>query len=118
MKTYYNFNKEQLEFIKKSIQNSLLKLGIITKVSIQQEEGRLKITSTDFQTVPVLFERLNLNFEIGEIGKIEDTKFNLITIALRVTYHYFDGGGNSHTLGWMSFIFNDKSIKIRKNIEL
>lgn len=99
-------NNNVLEYIISEINQSVARLGINTTLSISEDKdyaGKeyLKVTSTPFQTMPVLFKEIKLKGKISLFEKDNDVK---IIVGLEYRYQTFDSGSNGHTLGTFIFV--------------
>lgn len=103
-----NINLNVLNYIVKDINLSVARLGINTQLSVVEEKDYagnpyLKVCSTPFQTMPVMFKDITLegNIYVEEDNRNEDAM--KVTVRLNYRYHYFDGGSNGHPLGDCQF---------------
>ena len=105
METKMNMNV--LNYIVKDINLSVARLGINTQLAVVEKkdykgESYLAIESTSFQTMPMIFKRINL---IGGIGVQDKGDDENIIVAVRLNYKYqtFYDGSNGHQLGQFKF---------------
>ena len=108
METKMNMNV--LNYIVKDINLSVARLGINTQFAVVEKkdykgESYLAIESTSFQTMPMIFKRINL---IGGIGVQDKGDDENIIVAVRLDYKYqtFDDGSNGHRLGEVRYEVN------------
>lgn len=98
-------HKSVLEYIIKEVELSVSRLGINTNFSLVEEKdyttGRpyLKVVSTPFQTMPVIFKKINLEGSVHARPSMTDDKTIEVLICLEYRYSCFDGGSNGHHLG-------------------
>ena len=97
-------NTNVLNYIVKDINLSVARLGINTQLSVVTDEdyaGReyLKVESTPFQTMPVLFRAINIEGSVYVHQSKTDEEIIEVIVALDYRYTFFNGGSNGHTLG-------------------
>lgn len=98
-------NKSVLDYIVKDIKVSVSRLGINTNFSLVEDKeyttGRpyLKVVSTPFQTMPVIFKEINLEGDFYARPSMKDDETIEVVICLEYRYSCFDGGSNGHRLG-------------------
>jgi len=85
-------------FIENKCQSIVSRLGINTQFTI--EEKGFEITSTPFKTMPVIFEKINLE---GVLYYDNKEHYSAITVCLSYKYTHFDGGRNGCKLGNITF---------------
>lgn len=99
--------KNVLEYIVSDLQMTINRLGINATLSTKiakdyRGEEFVKIVSTPFQTMPVLFKEITID---GTIGTGEEDEKNVeVGIRLNYAYTHFRGGGNGHELGIVRYV--------------
>ena len=94
METKKQLSKKQLELLKKEIDLQLELRCIKVETTLTHKEDRLVLTSTKFQTVPMLHTNLSIT-EFGGATLYEDSeKPDMLHISIRVHANY-DGNGVS-----------------------
>ncbi|MBK9936773.1 MAG: hypothetical protein IPP05_22310 [Cytophagaceae bacterium] len=82
----------QRQEIEKIIELELIKRGISVSITVKEVTQRLKLTSSSFQTTPVLFKEI----KIIDFGSYVTEKGKVIEVGVSVSayYEHFDGGSN------------------------
>lgn len=99
-------NNNVLEYIISEVNQSVARLGINTCLSLITEKDYakndyLKVTSTPFHTMPVLFKEIHLEGRVDLFEKGNDVK---IVVTLEYRYKTFENGNNGHSLGTFIFV--------------
>ena len=110
METKNYLSARNIEDIKELIQLELLKRGITAPITTLEEvipsngnEHKLRLSTAEFQTTPVLFKTLKMAEFSSSVTKIDplkeeaDTKRSYVfaSISIHYSYSHFDGGSNS-----------------------
>lgn len=100
-------NDEQVKEIKKIIDKELEVRCIKVQTSlILDEENNFVLSSTFFQTVPVLHTRLSIEDFGGNAKKDKDNK-NVVNFWIRVHCRYYGNGASLFSITGMLNEFND-----------
>lgn len=105
--------EKQLQHLKDAIKVELTKRGYHVDIDLEEVErksygnNKLKLSSGEFQTIPVIFKSLYLT-EFGsnvesiehseQFGGEDKTKLIKVHLTINVAYQLFSMGGNSTTL--------------------
>jgi hypothetical protein len=98
-------SKETISLIQDRLNIELVKRGFHAPTTIEQKNNRIEVTSSPFQTTPVLFEELTIGSFNGGIQDHEN--LYTIDIPINVFYKSFSGGSNGVSL----FHFHAKTYK-------
>lgn len=97
-----NLHKDILDYIKGDIKTTCQRLGINAEFTIENNKDFCGnnyscIVSSDFQTMPMIFESIKI---VGGFYMKEDNE-EYYEVGVYLEYHYrnFEGGTNSCTLG-------------------
>lgn len=97
-----NLYKDILDYIKEDIKTTCQRLGINAEFTIENNKdfrgnNYSCIVSSDFQTMPMIFESIKI---VGGFYMKEDNE-EYYEVGVYLEYHYrnFEGGTNSCTLG-------------------
>jgi hypothetical protein len=98
-------SKETMLLIQESLSTELVKRGFHAPITVEQKGSRVEVTSSPFQTIPVLFKELT----VGSFNSVVQEHEELYTIDISITVFYkmFDGGNNGVKL----FHFHAKTYK-------
>ena len=101
------FNEKIINEIAKTIQNGLLRIGITTNVKVDKHNDTLSVTTSDFQTQPVLFKRVYID-GVGKIVSRNPDAESIFNCSLYLDYRWesFLGGRNGTELGQVDLIIN------------
>lgn len=97
-----NLHKDILDYIKEDIKTTCQRLGINAEFTIENNKdfrgnNYFCIVSSDFQTMPMIFESINI---VGGLYMKEDNEeYYEVGVFLEYHYRHFEGGTNSCTLG-------------------
>ena len=98
-------SKETISLIQDRLNIELVKRGFHAPTTIEQKANRIEVSSTPFQTRPVLFEELTIGSFNGGIQDHEN--LYTIDIPIKVFYKSFSGG----TKGVSLFHFHAQTFK-------
>lgn len=108
-----------IETIKEKISDELLKRGIDVTIDVTEEDGKVWIKSSPFQTMPVLFKKLYIETyssivtEQAKNSKGEEFTRRRLPLSMDVKTEYFDNGFNGLTLFCMELFWIDGSNIVR-----
>lgn len=91
--------KEVLEYIASDIQCSVARLGINTTVEFSLKKDRLEMSSTTFQTMPMIFKSIYLWGNVWLEDDKEHDGYTRFTLRIYYGYRHWDGGSNACSLG-------------------
>jgi len=102
--------QEQRDKIEKILTLELVKRGINAVLFTKEDNEKIRISSTKFQTSPVLFEEIS----IVDFGSwiIKKEKYIEVIITVNAWYKHFDGGNNSCTLFTATIRCFGESVKL------
>lgn len=107
-------SENTLEQIQDKIQVELLKRGFFAPVKVEfcNKHKNVKVTSENFQTIPVLFKSISIINFGGYIKEVEESKNKSLEIRIPVVAQceHFDMGNN------YAEIFAFKCIVIGENV--
>jgi hypothetical protein len=111
--------EKQKELIKTQINNELIKRGINVELNLVEKEkddgrSRIELTSTNFQTYPVLYKELSVISFSTTVSKEKEDDNNIIYcwIGVSVAVESFNGGSNAVRMFDYKIKFYDNDFSI------
>ena len=98
--------KDVLEYIASDIQKSVSRLGINTTVSFSLNKDKLEMSSTPFQTMPMIFKSVYLWGRV--LVDEEHGAYTTFTVMIYYGYKHWDGGNNACALGTVQYNIDNK----------
>lgn len=88
--------QEQRDEIEKIITSELIKRGINVTLFLKEDNEKIRISSSKFQTNPVLYEEISI-VDFGSWIKKKENYIEVI-ICINAWYKHFNGGNNGCSL--------------------
>lgn len=108
--------QDVLEYIARNIEQSMLRLGIDTKISFSlNKQDKLHMEGTQFRTMPMLFKSIWLD---GNVWVEEEDGRTKLGVRIYYSFDLWDGGYNGCLLGTVEYLIIDDIPEKLTDLEL